>query len=106
MSKIYSGCAPLPAERIKSGYSGYGFPCADVAWPAESSAETGSSRPLMGIVFTSKGITFTLPTFGKLQTLAANRVTGKISGATTMFTILRWRSHDDYPTQLQFFSTC
>ena len=71
MSKIFSGCAPLPAERIKSGYSGCDFPRADVRWPAESSAETGSSNPSLGIIFTLKGIIFELPNFGKLQRLAA-----------------------------------
>ena len=106
MSKIFSGCAPLPAERIKSGYSGCDFPRADVRWPAESSAETGSSNPSMGIIFTLKGIIFELPNFGKLQRLAVNPVTEKTSGATTMFTNVRWRSHDDHPRQLPCFSTC
>jgi len=104
MSKIYCGCAPLPAERTNSGY---GFPCADVSWPAESSAETGSSLPSIGIVFTLMGIIFTLPNFAKLQRLAANPVTEKVPGATatTMFTILRWHSYDDHPRQLLFPST-
>ena len=106
MSKIYSGCAPLRAEPIKPGSSGYGFPCANVPWPVESSAETDSPHPSSGIIFTLKGIIFTLPNIGKLQRLAVNPVTEKTSGATTMFTKVRWRSHDDHPRQLPCFSTC
>jgi hypothetical protein len=55
MSKIFYGCAPLPAERIKSGYSGCDVPFADVRWPAESSAETGSSHPSMAVISNQKG---------------------------------------------------
>jgi hypothetical protein len=95
MAKIYSGCASLPAGRIKSGC---GFPCADVPRPAESSSAIGSSLPSKGIIFRLMGIIFRLPELKRLQFACGKPGNKTISDTTMMF---RRLSYDDHPKQLQ-----
>lgn len=87
MSRIFSGCAPLQAERITADFESL---CAFTLRPVVTNTATDFSHSPRGSFFASKDP-------GKPQQLAADSVTKEASNATTMRGV---RSNDDCQVQL------